>query len=134
MAFDDTFRLSAHAVITDGSGAVLQLKATYGEQRWGLPGGALEPGETIHAALARECGEELGCAVEIGPLTGVYYHSAYRSQAFIFRCHLADTDTTRLSDEHSAWRFTPLDELSPVQRRRVEECRDYDGIVRSAAF
>lgn len=134
MAFNDTFRLSAHAVITNAVGDVLMLKATYGEMRWGLPGGALEPGETIHAAVARECMEELGCAVEIGPLTGVYYHGAYGSQAFIFRCALADAAHIALSDEHSEWRFVPRAELSPVQRRRVEECLAYDGIVRSAAF
>ncbi|WP_374348336.1 NUDIX hydrolase [Chitinimonas sp.] len=134
MAFDDTFRLSAHAVICNTDNEVLLLKASYGKLSWGLPGGALEPGETIHQAVARECGEELGCEVEIGPLTGVYYHSAVGSQAFIFRAYLADSSRIVLSDEHSAWRYVPLDELSAVQRRRVEECLAYSGLVRSAAF
>ncbi len=48
MAFEDLCRLSAHAVITDEAGRVLLLKATYGALSWGLPGGALEPGETMH--------------------------------------------------------------------------------------
>lgn len=60
MAFNDTFRLSCHAVITNDEGKVLLLKANYGNYQWGLPGGALEPGETIHQALIRECLEELG--------------------------------------------------------------------------
>ncbi len=39
MAFNDTFRLSSHAVIFNQSNEVLMLKATYGDCSWGLPGG-----------------------------------------------------------------------------------------------
>jgi 8-oxo-dGTP diphosphatase len=51
MAYNDKFRLSSHAVITDADDNVLLLKANYGNFDFGLPGGALEPGETIHQAL-----------------------------------------------------------------------------------
>lgn len=44
MAFDDTFRLSSHAVILNENNEVLLLKANYGSFSWGLPGGALEIG------------------------------------------------------------------------------------------
>jgi 8-oxo-dGTP pyrophosphatase MutT (NUDIX family) len=134
MAFDDTFRLSAHAVIVNPEKHVLQLASTYGNRAWGLPGGALEPGETIHEALARECQEELGCPVEIGCLTGVYYHAKTNSQAFIFRCDLPENAEIRLSAEHSAFRWFPLGELRPVQRKRVEDCLSYAGVVVSARF
>jgi ADP-ribose pyrophosphatase YjhB (NUDIX family) len=33
-----------------------------------LPGGGQEPGEDLHACLQRECLEEIGVEVEIGPL------------------------------------------------------------------
>jgi len=83
MTFTDFYRLSAHAVITNASGEILQLKASYGEQSWGLPGGALDMGETVHQALIRECQEELGCEVKIEHLTGIYYYKAFNSHAFI---------------------------------------------------
>ncbi len=54
-------RLSSHAVICNAQQQVLLLKATYVDQAWGLPGGALDMGETIHEALIRECQEEIGC-------------------------------------------------------------------------
>jgi 8-oxo-dGTP diphosphatase len=64
MSFQDTYRLSVHAVITNDEQQVLQIRATYDGGQWGLPGGSLEPGETVHKALVRECMEELGCEVE----------------------------------------------------------------------
>lgn len=36
--------------------------------RWEFPGGKREPGESDEAALARELREELGIALEIGPM------------------------------------------------------------------
>ncbi len=133
MAFNDTFRLSCHAVITNDEGKVLLLKANYGNYQWGLPGGALEPGETIHQALIRECLEELGQVVEIQCLTGVYFHSAYNSQAFIFRARLAQPNIV-LSTEHDEYGFFEIESLSTVQQRRVRECLDFNGQVQSAAF
>jgi 8-oxo-dGTP diphosphatase len=134
MAFEDKFRLSSHAVITDEHGKVLLLKQTYDDQRWGLPGGALDPGETIHEALFRECIEELGTEVEISYLSGVYYHSALNAQAFIFRCRLPPDPKIVLSEEHSEYRYFGLKELSPVQRQRVKECIEFNGLVSSAKF
>lgn len=134
MGFEDRYRLSAHAVITDGSGRILLLKADYGDRAWGLPGGGLEPGETLHEALLRECREELGCEVEVGYLSGVYYHSALDAHAAIFRCHLAQGSVVKLSDEHCEHRYFELQQLSPVQRVRVDDCLDFDGNARSRRF
>ncbi len=134
MAFDDLYRLSAHAVIANSDGLILQLKATYGACGWGLPRGALEPGETIHECLLRECREELGCEVAIRALTGVYHHRAVNSHAFIFRCDLDNSAAICLSEEHSEFRFFALDELSAVQRQRVVDCLGYRGAAVSARF
>ena len=134
MAFDDTFRLSAHVVLVNASQQILQLASTYGNRSWGLPGGALDPGETIHEAVERECLEELGTPVTIRHLTGVYYHSKLDSQAFIFRGDLPEGAEIRLSPEHSDHRWFPLDELNPVQRRRVQDCLAFAGVVVSARF
>jgi 8-oxo-dGTP diphosphatase len=37
-------------------------------RHFGLPGGGVEPGETLHAAVQREVREETGYAVTVGPL------------------------------------------------------------------
>lgn len=41
---------------------------------WEFPGGKIIPGETPAAAAARECWEETGLAVRIGPLLDEFEH------------------------------------------------------------
>ncbi len=134
MTFEDKYRLSSHAVILNAQNQVLLLKATYGAKSWGLPGGCLDQGETIHQALLRECEEELGCEVTIEHLTGVYFHEAYQSHAFVFACQLTENQVITLSDEHSDFKYEDIDKLSKVQQIRIMDCINYDGKVASAAF
>ncbi|WP_163122871.1 NUDIX hydrolase [Acinetobacter portensis] len=134
MAFTDFYRLSSHAVILNENNEVLLLKATYANCAWGLPGGGLDMGETIHEALIRECKEELGCDISIDYLSGVYFHSAVISHAFIFRCHLSKNSNIQLSSEHSEFKWFSIDELSPIQKQRVEDCLTFNGEVKSRAF
>ena len=134
MAFDDKFRLGAHAVITNSENKILLLKATYGNKGWGLPGGALEPGETIHEAVVRECSEELNVDVTILYMSGMYYHSSFDCHACIFRCTIPDNAVIKLSSEHSDFQYFSLNELTPVQLIRIEDCLNFDGKVKSASF
>lgn len=126
--------MSSHAVITNAENHILLLKANYGHFNWGLPGGALDYGETIHEALVRECKEELGCDIEVKYLSGVYYHRAFKSQAFIFRCSIETNVEIELSEEHTNFKYFTLDEMSKVQRQRVEDCLNYSGVTVSAKF
>lgn len=134
MAFQDFYRLSSHAVIFNEKNEVLLLKATYADCAWGLPGGGLDMGETVHEALIRECREELECDVQIDYLSGIYFHSTVTSHAFIFRCHLLENQSITLSSEHSEFRWFTLKELNAVQRIRVEDCLNYKGSVVSRSF
>ena len=134
MGFHDFYRLSSHAVIFNENRQVLLLKATYADCAWGLPGGGLDQGETVHDALIRECQEELGCEVLIEYLSGVYYHSAVNSHAFMFKCTLQNDQPINLSDEHSEYRWFDFEQLSAVQKIRIEDCFHFDGQVKSRAF
>jgi 8-oxo-dGTP diphosphatase len=134
MAFDDLFRVSAHAVLTNADNKVLLVKATYGTFGWGLPGGSIDPGETIHETVVRECREELDVEIDILYLSGVYYHSKYNSHSCVFRATMPKDSTIILSPEHSEYGYFTVDEMSEVQRHRVLECLHFDGHVKSAKF
>jgi len=55
--------------LAERNGMIACVRVERGEESWlDLPGGALDPGESEPAALAREFGEETGLVVEAGDL------------------------------------------------------------------
>jgi ADP-ribose pyrophosphatase YjhB (NUDIX family) len=58
------------AVIFRDGDVLLQRRDDNG--KWGLPGGGVEPGESVATAVAREVREETGLEVEPVRLIGVY--------------------------------------------------------------
>lgn len=134
MAFNDTFRVGVHAMIFNSEGYLLTLKRTYGNMGWSLPGGGVDPGETIHQALFRECSEELGIEVQDAVLTGFYYHSHINAQVGIFRCTLPENEEIKLSSEHSEYKWSHLSELSEIQRIRALDALEFRGQVVSRSF
>jgi ADP-ribose pyrophosphatase YjhB (NUDIX family) len=72
---------------------------------WGLPGGRMEPGETMIEAIERECREELGSMPEyirLVPLekfTTADHHFSYHT----FFCSVATEFIPKLNDEHTGY-------------------------------
>ncbi len=134
MAYEDLYRLSVHAVVFDDQERVLMVKTTYGAKGWTFPGGAIDPGETIHETLHRECREELGCEISVHYLSGVYYHKLHNSQAFVFRAQLKDSHTIQLSSEHSEYQYIPIAEMKDSHRIKAEDCLRFDRATVSRKF
>ena len=63
--------VSAVARRDGGNGEILLIKRA-DNAHWGLPGGHVEPGESVAQAAVREVLEETGFAIEVGRLIGVY--------------------------------------------------------------
>lgn len=69
---DPNIRIAVRAlIIRDGQLLVQHKLYEDGSQRYVLPGGAPEPGESLAAGLDRECREEIGTGVEVGELLHV---------------------------------------------------------------
>ena len=72
---------------------------------WGLPGGKVDPGETLIQAINRECSEEMGFLpdyIKLAPIekftssdTKFCYHT--------FFCRVAKEFVPKLNDEHVGW-------------------------------
>ena len=72
--FPDRPVVGVGAVVVDGDGdRVLLTKRAHEPLKgeWSLPGGAVEIGETLEAAIAREVLEETGLTVAVGPVIEV---------------------------------------------------------------
>ena len=66
-------RLSVSAVVRrEPGGREILLMQRSDNGHWGLPGGYVEPGESVAEACAREVQEETGWTVAVGRLLGVY--------------------------------------------------------------
>ncbi len=68
---------SAIACIRDNEGRLLLLQRSDGDDLWGFPGGAVEPGESARHAVRREVREEIGLEIEAVGLIGVYSAPEY---------------------------------------------------------
>jgi ADP-ribose pyrophosphatase YjhB (NUDIX family) len=59
------------AIVPDAQGALLLIRRT-DNGYWSIPGGGVEPGESVSQAAAREVREETGIDCEVVGLVGIY--------------------------------------------------------------
>ncbi len=92
--------MSVAGVIQRSDGSILVIKrADTGD--WQLPGGVLEPTESVIDGVVREVEEETGARVEPVRLTGVYHNRTRGVLALVFACRLLD-DTIRENTDEAA--------------------------------
>ena len=128
--------VSAVARREGGNGEILLIQRA-DNAHWGLPGGHVEPGESVVQAAVREVLEETGFAVEVGRLIGVYSDperqtvessSGERSQ-FVNLCFearvTAEIGPPTTPEETLNTGFFPLDALPepfvPIHTIRIED-------------
>jgi ADP-ribose pyrophosphatase YjhB (NUDIX family) len=116
------------AVVTNAAGEVLLIRTA--RHGWELPGGGVESGEDLLGALHRELREEAGCAVEVGPLVGVYAHVSRDLLIVTFRGSSTTAEPTPEAGDdalEAAW-FAP-----PEALRRVTHVREHEKLVDALA-
>ena len=109
------------AVLSNAAGEVLLVRTA--RAGWELPGGRVEAGEDLLAALAREIREEAGATAAIDRLTGVYAHVKQELLIMVFRgSSETRTPAPRDDDEvlEARW-FTRDEALANVTHAREHE-------------
>lgn len=135
-------RPGVSAVVFDADGRILLQQRT-DNGLWGLPGGAVEFGESILEALHREVREKTGLTIAIERLVGVYSHPDHHQIItyadgnvlhFVSTCFACcpTGGTLTLGDETAglAWFAAPAwpPSLMAVHRVRID-----DALARAAA-
>ncbi len=138
--------LSVSALVwSDAARDAFLLMQRSDNAHWGLPGGYVEPGESVTEAAAREVAEETGVVAEIGRLVGVYsrpdtqvieYADGARVQAinlcfegFAVATGAATTPEETLATGYFRSGALP-DPLVPIHAVRIDDVLARDPIVR----
>ena len=124
---------SATAIVTNDAGELLMVHKT-DNKLWALPGGGMDPGESISQTIVREVKEETGMDVAVTGLVGIYTNPGHviayddgevRQQCSVcFTTDLLGGEITT-SSETSEVEFVPIDRLddlsiNPSMRLRID--------------
>ncbi len=112
--------LGCSAVIFDESGQKILLTRRTDNGRWCLPGGRMDPGESVTETCVREALEETGLQVKVKRLIGVYSSPDYLLEyADGERCHVVALNfeveviggTLGISNETTEYGYFSQDEI-----------------------
>jgi ADP-ribose pyrophosphatase YjhB (NUDIX family) len=113
---------------------ILLVRQAYGERYWSLPGGKMEPGESIEEAAIREVAEETGLEVRITRVVGLYSKPAEDGLAVTFEGE-AISGTLQAANEITECGYFPAHQLpEPVRAHLQQRVADWRTGLAQAVF
>src|SRR3954447_12432258 len=135
---DPVHVVAVTGVVRDATGRILLVRVL--DRGWELPGGQVEEGEWLTAALEREVGEESGCRVQAERLIGVYSKLTAPSMVLhLFACRYASGEA-RAREElvpEVGW-FDPEEARErvthPPSAQRLADALSFSGEIAYRAY
>lgn len=122
-------KIACRGVVVDGDKVLAVRLSDYGGALpeagtyWCMPGGKLEPGESLTENVRREMLEETGVEAEVGELLFVQQYIANGSEYVEFFFHITNTEDYKKADltkgSHSAAEIAEIDFVDPKQVNKL---------------
>lgn len=100
--------LAVSGLITNQAGEVLLVRNIHRADTFEMPGGQVEPGETLDEALHREILEETGATVSLVGVTGIYHNVSNGVICVVFRGEYVSGELRPATGETSEVLFQTL--------------------------
>lgn len=114
-------------VVNDGRALLIKRAAGVKSGWWAIPGGYVEPNETIDQAVHREVYEETGIHADMDGLVGIrnriHESGEENSTYFIFLMRTRDTSFSLACKEVSDAGFFSIDEINTLQMLLLPLCK-----------
>ena len=127
---DTSVRIVVVPIIKDEQGRVLLCKMPPDRgvfpNQWGLPGGGMEPGESMTDALAREVREELG--ISLSEATPLFFKDGLHEKTFpdgskrtiymvflLFDCRASSSERIKLNPEFCEYAWVESERLGSYE-------------------
>ncbi|MBD2864855.1 NUDIX domain-containing protein [Paenibacillus oceani] len=114
------------ALVQNESGEVLLVRTHWRSDTWEMPGGCVEAGEPLDAAVTREVWEETGIVIRPLGVTGVYYNATKQVLVVVFQAEYVSGDIRIQPEEIAEAGYIGLNESNigdyitrPQQRSRT---------------
>ncbi len=130
--------LGCSAIVFDPAREKVLLTRRTDNGRWCLPGGALDPGETVTESVIREFWEETGLTVRVIRLVGIYsdpnrlLQYADGNQYHVISLHFEvaiDGGELTVSDETSEFVWAPVADIPSLNPMEHHVERIHDSLL-----